>query len=413
MKYLLIVSFLINFILADEPDAVLKIEKSVDARSKITIFSAKDTTEFYRKKVNRLFLSDFKVSGHFNADSNISKIGYNTPVMVIGGSSKYTLIYKFKKTPTGGASLDIKLFSGNPKKQILVKNYSVSRLEKSPFLIHKAVSDINKVAKYPAIDWINRYVVLSRYTGPKQTKILLADYTFTYTKTIMNGGLNLFPKWADAKQHELYYSHYGDNDKLTLYKLNIYTGVKSKIITSTGMLACSDVSKDGSKLLLTMAPNSQPDIYVYSGGRTTKITKFSGIDVGGKFADGGSSVVFVSNREGHPNIYKTPVTGGSVKKIVHHGSNNGSCDAYDRQVVYSSKESRKSFNIYLTDSEGSQTRPLTSGGINQFPRFSFDGNIVMYIKRTEAGNSIGFVNISANRSELFKMGINRIQSIDW
>ena len=413
MKYLLIISFLINFILADEPDAVLKIEKSVDARSKITIFSANDTTEFYRKKVNKLFLSDFKVSGHFNADANISKIGYNTPVMVIGGNSRYTLIYKFKKSPKGGASLDIKLFSGNPKKQVLVKNYSVSRLEKSPFLVHRAVSDINKVAKYPAIDWINRYVVLSRYIGAKQTKILLADYTFTYTKAIMSGGLNLFPKWADAKQHELYYSHYGNNDKLTLYKLNIYTGVKTKIVTSTGMLACSDVSKDGTKLLLTMAPNSQPDIYVYSAGVAKKITKFSGIDVGGKFADGGSSVIFVSNREGHPNIYKTPITGGSVKKIVHHGSNNGSCDAYDTQVVYSSKESRKSFNIYLTDSDGSQTRPLTSGGINQFPRFSFDGNIVMYIKRTEAGNSIGFVNISANQSELFKMGINRIQSIDW
>jgi len=413
MKYLLIVSFLINYILADGPDAVLKIEKSVDARSKIKIFCSSDTSNYYCKKVNKLLVSDFKVSGHFNADSNITKIGYNTPVMVIGGSSKYTLIYKFKKTKKGGASLDIKLFSGNPKKQILVKNYNVSRLEKSPFLIHKAVSDINKIAKYPAIDWINRYVVLSRYTGPKQTKILLADYTFTYRKTIISGGLNLFPKWADDKQKELYYSHYGDGDNLTLYKLNIYTGSKSKIVTSTGMLACSDVSKDGSKLLLTMAPNSQPDIYLYSGGVTKRITKFSGIDVGGKFADGGSSVVFVSNREGHPNIYKKSINGGSVKKIVHHGSNNGSCDAYDTQVVYSSKESRKSFNIYLTDSEGTQTRPLTSGGINQFPRFSFDGNIVMYIKRTQKGNSIGFVNISANKSELFKMGIDRIQSIDW
>jgi len=105
------------------------------------------------------------------------------------------------------------------------------------------------------------------------------------------------------------------------------------------MLACSDVSKDGSKLLLTMAPNSQPDIYIFSNGQKKRITKFSGIDVG-----------------------------GNVKKIVHHGKNNSSCDSYGNQVVYSSKESRKSFNIYLTDSDGSQTRPLTSGGINQFPR---------------------------------------------
>ena len=55
MKYLLIISLLLNFILADEPDAVLKIEKSVDARSKIQIFSSNDTSNFYRKKVNKLF----------------------------------------------------------------------------------------------------------------------------------------------------------------------------------------------------------------------------------------------------------------------------------------------------------------------------------------------------------------------
>lgn len=413
MKYLIVISLIIGILLADEPDAVLKIEKNVEQRSKIVIFSSIDTTPSYRKKINKLFISDFKVSGHFNSEKNVSKIGYDTPIMAIGSSSKYTLIYRFKKNQSGGANLDIKLLSGSPKKQILAKNYSVTRVEKFPFLIHKAVSDINLVAKYPPINWINRYVVLGRYIGAKQTEIMLADYTFTYRKVIIKGGLNLFPKWADNKQHTLYYSHYGNNDKLKLYKLNIYTGQKSVVLTTSGMLACSDVSKDGSKLLLTMAPNSQPDIYIFSNGQKKRITKFSGIDVGGKFADSEQNVVFVSNREGTPNIFKISVNGGGVKKIVHHGKNNSSCDSYGNQVVYSSKESRKSFNIYLTDSDGSQTRPLTSGGINQFPRFSFDGNIVMYIKRTQNGNSIGFVNISANRSELFKMGINRIQSIDW
>jgi TolB protein len=154
-------------------------------------------------------------------------------------------------------------------------------------------------------------------------------------------------------------------------------------------------------------------MYLFSAGTATKLTNFSGIDVGGKFADSEQSVVFVSNRLGTPNVFKMPIGGGSVNKIVHHGTNNASVDAHEGQVVYSSKESRKSYNIYLTDSSGSQTRPLTSGGINQFPRFSRDGNIVMYIKRRSGGNSIGFINISANRSELFNMGISRIQSIDW
>ena len=413
MRYFIIFAFIFNFLLADEPDAVLKIEKNVEQRAKISILSSTDTTSSYKDKIDKLFRSDFKVSGHFMPNEKKASVNYDVSVMAIHNSDNFTLVYRFKKTPNGGASLDIKLLSGSPKKQILEKNYSVSRAEKYPFLVHKAVSEINKIAKYPAIDWINRYVVLSRYVGAKQTEIMLADYTFSYRKVIIKGGLNLFPKWADKKQHELYYSHYGTNDKLKLYKLNIYTGKKSVVVTTSGMLACSDVSKDGSKLLLTMAPNSQADIYLYANGATKKITKFSGIDVGGKFVDNEQSVVFVSNRLGSPNIFKTSINGGSVKQIVHHGKNNGSCDAFGSQVVYSSKEGRKSFNIYLTDSDGTQTRPLTSGGINQFPRFSFDGNIVMYIKRTADGNSIGFINISANRSELFKMGINRIQSIDW
>jgi len=413
MRYFLIILFLITSIFADEPDAVIKIEKSVDQRSKISIIASTNTQNKYVKELNRLFKADFSVSGHFLvADSNVSKIDYNALPIAISTKSEYTAIYKFAKTLSGGASLDIRVYKGNPKKQIFQKNYSVTRLEKAPFLVHKAVSEINTLAKYPPISWINRYVVLARYTGAKKTEILLADYTFTYQKVIIKGGFNMFPKWADKNQRELYYSNYGDKDNLKLYKINIYTGQKSLVATSRGMLICSDVSKDGSKLILTMAPDSQPDIYIYSGGSAKRLTTFSGIDVGGKFADGEQNIVFVSNRLGSPNVFKKSIAGGAVQKIVHHGTNNGSVDAFNNQVVYSSKEGRGKFNIYLTDTSGEQTRPLTSGGVNQFPRFSDDGNIVMYIKR-DGGNSIGFMNISANRSETFKMGISRIQSIDW
>jgi len=409
MRYLFMFVLLFNLLFSNKPDAVLKIEKNVDSRAKISIIASTATMQSKLKQFNKILISDLKVSGHFLAEENVTVKNYNTPVIDLSNKSEFILMYEL--TSANGATLDMKLFRGTPKKQILHKNYSVSRFEKFPFLIHKAVSEINKAANFPKIDWINRYVVLSKYIGAKQTEIMLADYTFTYKKTIIKGGLNLFPKWADNSQKELYYSSYG-NDILTLYKLNIYTGQKDKILTSKGMLACSDVSSDG-KLLLTMAPNSQADVYIYSGGATRKLTNFSGIDVGGKFADGGNSVIFVSNRMGSPNIYKTAIAGGSVTKIVNHGTNNGSCDANGNQVVYSSKEGLKSYNIYLTNTNGSQTRPLTSGGINQFPRFSNDGKVVMYIKRTQSGNAIGFVNISANISENFKMGVDRIQSIDW
>ncbi len=397
---------------AKEADAVLKIEKNVDTRAKISLIASTDTIPNKLQKINKLFISDLKLSGHFLPDENVSQLNYTTPAIALPNKGDYTLFYKLT-TQNTQAILDIKFYKGNPKKLLLHTNYSVSKLEKYPFLIHKAVSEINKVAGFPSVDWMNRYVILSRYVGPKQTEIILADYTFTYRKTIIKGGLNLFPKWADEKQKILYYSNYSNNDTLLLNRVNIYTGAKSIVIRGKGMLACSDVSKDGSKLLLTMAPNSQADIYLFENGALKRLTKFSGIDVGGKFANNEQNIVFVSNRLGNPNIYKMDINGENITKIVYHGTNNSSVDAYNTQVVYSSKESRKSYNIYLTDIDGTQTRPLTSGGINQFPRFSYDGKVLMYIKRTPTGNSIGFINISANIAEIFNLGIDRIQSIDW
>jgi len=230
MRYFIIITLFIYALFATEPDAVLKIEKRVDQRATIKIYNSIDSTKSYIKKVNRLFIADFKVSGHFKSDNNISSIDYNIPVFALHLNNKYMLIYRFKKDFNGRATLDIKLYSGNPARLMLKKSYSVSRVEKYPFLIHKAVSDINNFAKYPPINWINRYVLLSRYIGPKKTEIILADYTFTYRKVIIKGGLNLFPIWADSKQRSLYYSHYGNSDNLTLYKVNIYTGQKSAIV---------------------------------------------------------------------------------------------------------------------------------------------------------------------------------------
>ncbi len=411
MKYVLLFFLAFISLFAQNVDAVLKIEKNVDQRTKVTIISASSMNAAFRKKANELFKADFRLSGHFLTDKNSSIKPFNSSVITLP-NSKFILLYRLQRTPTNGASLDIKFFKD--KRLILNKNYTVSKVEKAPFLIHKAVSEINDILHYPSIDWMNKFVVLARYIGRKQTEIMLADYTFTYQKVIIKGGLNLFPKWASSRQRELYYSNYDNDDNLRLFKLNIYTGQRKLITTSKGMLACSDVSKDGGKLLLTMAPNGQPDIYLFSGGSAKRLTTFSGIDVAGKFVDGEQNFVFVSNRMGYPNIFKKSITGsGAVEQIVFHGRNNGSCDAYENEIVYSSKESPKEYNLYLTTSNGSQTRPLTSGGINQFPRFSSDGKVLMYIKRLPGKNSIGFINISANISEVFPLNMDRIQAIDW
>ena len=80
--------------------------------------------------------------------------------------------------------------------------------------------------------------------------------------------------------------------------------------------------------------------------------------------------------------------------------------------MYSVKEG-SSINIYLGSAYSSYIRPLTSSGINRFPRFSSDGKVVLYIKQVGRKSSIGYLNLATKESALYPMKIGQIQSIDW
>lgn len=396
-------------------DATLKIEKDVEERTRIAVVDASPSQD---PRIFNIFLSDLKISGHFLADKTHHK-GDITSNFIIPTLKSQEYVLKYSLNQSNGSKLLVRLFKASDGKQVFKKSYAIPGKAKIPFLIHKAVSDINNVLKYPDISWINRYIVYATYTRPGLSEIKLADYTFSYRKTIVKGGLNLFPKWADKKQRSLYYTSY--NTMLpTLYKLDIYTGAKSKIISSEGMLVCSDVSEDGSKLLLTMAPNGQADIYELNLGTKskTRVTKFKGIDVNGRYIDNEQRILFISNRLGYANVFKKSLKSAATSQVVYHGRNNNACDASGDRIIYSSRESsnafgKNRFNIYLSSASSGSTRPITTTGSNQFPRFSEDAAVVLFLKQQANGTSVGYTNLSSFQSLLFPYNGNKIQSIDW
>jgi TolB protein len=412
LRYLLLLLVTLNLFAVD---ATLTIEKDVEQRARIAL---EDGSVVPDEKLFHILLSDLKISGHFLVDESKYQGSFEGNIIDPAlKSQEYVL--KYIMTRSSGTKLVVRLMKASDGKQIFKKSYAISSTAKMPFLAHKAVSDINKVLKFPSIDWINRYVLFARYTTPKRSEIVLADYTFTYQKTIIRGGLNLFPKWADRNQRAFYYTSYRGMVP-TLYKLNIYNGSRTKIASSEGMMICSDVSQDGSKLLLTMAPSGQPDIYEMDlrSGSKTRVTRFNGIDVNGKYVDNESRMVFVSNRLGYANIFKKDIHGSAVSQVVYHGRNNNAVDAYGRKIVYTSRESNSAFgsntfNLYLTSTDSTTTRPLTTTGKNQFPRFSADGSVILYVKYRGNSSSVGYINLHTKQSLLFPMDGRKLQSIDW
>lgn len=417
MQYLFVVLLAINLFTSTlfAVDAKLKIEKDVEQRVRIALV---DGSTDQSSKVFNIFLSDLKISGHFLADTVHHQGDVSSNILPPTlKSQEYVLRYRLNQQ--SGTELNVRLLKGSDGSQLFKKSYSIPTTDKMPFLIHKAISDINDMMQYPDISWITRYVVYAVYSAPGLSEIRLADYTFNYKKTIIRGGLNLFPKWADKDQRSLYYTSYKGTVP-ALYKLNIYNGSKEEIVSSDGMLVCSDVNSNGTKLLLTMAPEGQADIYEYNlGSRSkTRVTDFKGIDVNGKYVDDENSMVFISNRLGYANVFKKSIHSPATSQVVYHGRNNNACDAHGGKIVYSSRESNNAFggntfNLYLTSSGSSDTRPLTTTGTNQFPRFSSDGSTVLFLKQSGRSSSIGYINLTSQQSLLFPFNDRKIQSIDW
>ncbi len=417
MQYLFVVLLAMNLFTSTlfAVDARLKIEKDVEQRVRIALV---DGSTDQSSKVFNIFLSDLKISGHFLADT-VHHQGDVSSNMLPPTLKSQEYVLRYSLNQQSGTELNVRLMKGSDGTQLFKKSYSIPTTDKMPFLIHKAISDINDMMQYPDISWITRYVVYAVYSAPGLSEIRLADYTFNYKKTIIRGGLNLFPKWADKDQRSLYYTSYKGTVP-ALYKLNIYNGSKEEIVSSDGMLVCSDVNSNGTKLLLTMAPEGQADIYEYNlGSRSkTRVTDFKGIDVNGKYVDDENSIVFISNRLGYANVFKKSIHSPATSQVVYHGRNNNACDAHGGKIVYSSRESNNAFggntfNLYLTSSGSSDTRPLTTTGTNQFPRFSSDGSTVLFLKQSGRSSSIGYINLTSQQSLLFPFNDRKIQSIDW
>ncbi|MGI8041171.1 Tol-Pal system protein TolB [Campylobacter coli] len=356
-----------------------------------------------KRSFYNIIVNDLKVSSNFEVVSDASSEAAN-----------YTFEYDLSKN--GNAlNLHVKIKAGGLEKSS--QTYALNSVEQYPFLAHKSVkASVNALGLAP-VEWMDHKILIARNSSSKKSQIIVADYTLTYQKVIIDGGLNLFPKWGNKEQSIFYYTAY-DHDRPTLYRYDLRTNKASKILASGGMVVASDVSLDGSKLLVTMAPKDQPDVYLYdlNSKNLTQLTNYSGIDVNGNFIGvDDSKFVFVSDRLGYPNIFIQNLNNGSAEQAVFHGKNNSAVSTYKDFLVYSSREPNQVgvFNIYLMSINSTGIRQFTANGKNLFPRFSSDGGSIVFIKYLGAQSALGVIRVNANKTFYFPLKVGKIQSIDW
>lgn len=364
-------------------------------------------------KVNNLVAKDLEVSGNFRVSTQNKND--NDPNYTFYQTQRVDLLVEILQE---GNRFVLYLYDINAKERVVQKTYLLQENALYPFVSHAIANDVNNYLKAPSIAWMNRKVIFSKLLGPSKSEIVVADYTLSYQKSIINDGLNIFPKWADKDQTSIYFTKY--LDRPTILKYDLDTRKFDRILSSQGIAIVSDVSNDGKKILVSMSPIGQSDVYLYDleAKSTKRLTNYPGIDVGGTFIDKNKKIIFISDRLGYPNVFMMNEDGSGVEQVVFHGRNNSSATSNGDYVVYSSREEKNefgasTFNLYMISPGTSEIRRITVNGANQMPRFSRDGQNVMFLKNTLRQSALGIVRLRYNKTYLFPISKLKIQSFDW
>ncbi|SFV56680.1 tolB protein precursor, periplasmic protein involved in the tonb-independent uptake of group A colicins [hydrothermal vent metagenome] len=415
MKILLMLFFSVMLFATD---LTIEVKKKVQTLPLLAIEdSSINYDDTFKMRFFKALYADMNVISLFNVDKHRRLTYFNATSVVVQNKDKdYVLRYKLFEDDSGRLNVQIKLIQND--NTLFAKTYKISKKSAYIFLAHAIAYDINKYMGGEDISWIKKRIVFSNIIAPKKSQIVVADYTLTYRHVVLKGGFNIFPKWANKNQDAIYYTSLSDK-KPTLKYFDIRKGVIQNIASSDGMIVCSDVSDNGKKILVTMSPLSQPDIYLYDVPTKSfkRLTKYGGIDVGGQFL-GNDRIVFVSDRLGYPNIFMKKISSRSVEQLVYYGKANSACSVNGKYIVYEARESsnafsKNTFNLHLISLKSDSIRRLTAVGINQFPRFSDDGKAILFIKNYKNQSAIGVIRLEYNKNYLFPIRYGRIQSIDW
>ena len=414
----IIFSLLLIFGLSFANDATIEVIKKVDALPSIAVEdSSISYDDTFKLRFFKSLIADLNVISLFNVDRFHRVTHYNdTDVIVENKDMNYVLRYKMYEDDSGSLNVDMKILQDSS--EVFSKSYKVSRQNIYMFVSHAMAYDINEYMGEPSVAWMKRKVIFSRIVGPKKSEIVISDYSLAYQHVIVKGGFNVFPKWANSAQNAFYYTSL-DTLKPTLKRVDIKTVKVTNVISSDGMMICSDVSRDGKTLLLTMAKNGQPDIYTYNidTKKYRRETVYGGIDVNAQFMDK-NRIIFISSRLGYPNVFSKRLDTKEVEQMVYYGRSNSACSSNGEYIVYKARETSNAFdsntfNLHLISMKTDFIRRLTASGVNEFPRFSKDGDAILFIKNYKNQSSIGIIRLNHNKNYLFPLKYGKLQSMDW
>ena len=122
------------------------------------------------------------------------------------------------------------------------------------------------------------------------------------------------PRWKDAKT--VYYIGYLNGGQ-QIFEHNVETGERKLVFNLKGISSPAAVSPDGTKVAIAASFQGNPELYVLSGGRYTRLTNTKTASEGQPtWSPDGTEIAYVSDETRHPQIYVVNVATKASRRLT-------------------------------------------------------------------------------------------------
>jgi Tol biopolymer transport system component len=152
------------------------------------------------------------------------------------------------------------------------------------------------------------------------------------------------------------------------------------------------------ELLVTSTRGGTPDIYALDRKAPTsfnRLTNFPSNEVGASYGPGGTTVLFVSSKDGNQEIYAIDADGTNPRRLTNTPAQEDSPEwtPDGKQIVYASNASG-TYQIWVMNADGSNQKRLTDGPAFNFqPAVSPDGNTIAFTTTRESNYDVYLMNL--------------------
>ena len=181
----------------------------------------------------------------------------------------------------------------------------------------------------------------------------------------------LGPRWKD--QGTVYYIGYLKGGQ-QIYEIDVETGKRRLAWNLRGVSSPAVVSPDGTKVAVVASFQGNPELYVLSGNRFTRLTNTPGASEGcPSWSPDGRKIVYVSNESRRQHLYIVDVATKKTRRLTAKGRDNVEPDwGRDGRIAYITNRGGAQVAI-MDPAEGeSSARLVTEPGTWEHPSWSRD-----------------------------------------